>query len=72
MVIFVIFLVGFEGDVLVGKDEFGIYYVGIFEGWFGEYWWNIRIFVFFIIIFFVFVLLIFFKWIGKYLCFIFF
>ncbi|KAH0929196.1 hypothetical protein HID58_014923 [Brassica napus] len=33
------------GDVLAGKDEFGIHHAGILEGWFGEYWWNTRTFV---------------------------
>lgn len=66
---FFFYLVRLEGDVLAGKDVFGIHHAGILEGWFGEYWWNTRTFVLLITTLLVFAPLTSFKRIGKYLCF---
>ncbi|CAH8277465.1 unnamed protein product [Arabidopsis lyrata] len=33
------------GDVLAGKNEYGIHHAGMLEGWFGINWWNRRTFV---------------------------
>uniref|UniRef100_A0A1J3JS74 Putative sodium-coupled neutral amino acid transporter 10 n=2 Tax=Noccaea caerulescens TaxID=107243 RepID=A0A1J3JS74_NOCCA len=33
------------GDVLAGKNEYGIHHAGMLDGWFGETWWNKRTFV---------------------------
>ncbi|XP_010496649.1 PREDICTED: probable sodium-coupled neutral amino acid transporter 6 [Camelina sativa] len=33
------------GDVLAGKEEYGIHHACMLEGWFGISWWNRRTFV---------------------------
>ncbi|CAA7055532.1 unnamed protein product [Microthlaspi erraticum] len=33
------------GDVLAGKNEYGVHHAGMLDGWFGETWWNRRTFV---------------------------
>ncbi|ESQ47150.1 hypothetical protein EUTSA_v10028319mg [Eutrema salsugineum] len=33
------------GDVLAGKNVYGIHHAGMLDGWFGENWWNRRTFV---------------------------
>ncbi|KAG9448597.1 hypothetical protein H6P81_008562 [Aristolochia fimbriata] len=33
------------GDVLSGTTSDGLHHAGILEGWFGEHWWNGRLFV---------------------------
>ncbi|GMI77081.1 hypothetical protein like AT3G30390 [Hibiscus trionum] len=33
------------GDVLAGTSSSGVHHAGVLEGWFGEHWWNGRVFV---------------------------
>ncbi|VVB09195.1 unnamed protein product [Arabis nemorensis] len=53
------------GDVLAGKNEYGIHHAGMLEGWFGENWWNRRAFVLLITTLFVFAPLTCFKRIDS-------
>ncbi|KAL6190213.1 hypothetical protein ACLB2K_036611 [Fragaria x ananassa] len=42
------------GDVLSGTASSGVHHTGVLEGWFGENWWNGRLFVLFVTTIFVF------------------
>ncbi|XP_011009906.1 PREDICTED: probable sodium-coupled neutral amino acid transporter 6 [Populus euphratica] len=42
------------GDVLSGTSSSGSHHAGVFEGWFGEHWWNARTFVLLVTTLFVF------------------
>lgn len=33
------------GDVLSGTSSGGVHHAGVLQGWFGEHWWNERVFV---------------------------
>lgn len=63
MVAFV--LVFFEGDVLSGTSSSGTHHAGVLEGWFGDHWWNGRLFVLLVTTLCVFAPLACFKRIGE-------
>lgn len=55
------------GDVLSGTNSGGVHHAGVLEKWFGEQWWNGRVFVLLVITLGVFSPLAGLKRIGMYL-----
>lgn len=54
-----------EGDVLSGSSSSGVHHAGLLESWFGEHWWNGRLFVLVVTTLGVFTPLACFKRIGR-------
>ena len=57
--------------MLSGTASSGVHHTGVLEGWFGENWWNGRLFVLFVTTVFVFAPLVSLKRIGKHLALLF-